>query len=97
MKTFIIASALMFATCGPTPTKANVAQQRKTPFFKVLVYENAPTEGIGAVSFILFEDEAENCYITSGVDGGVAVAPLSACRKAKELQVETIEKLEQMP
>jgi len=93
---FALTSSLIIATCGPVPTKSTLTQQRKTPFFKVLVYEMADTAGGGSVSFILFEDEAENCYITSGVDGGVVVAPSSACLKAKELVKEDIEVKDQI-
>ena len=72
----------------PEPTKAVYSEQRKTPFFKVLVYEQAETYASGPVSFILFQDEAGNCYITSGTDGGISAAPLSACAKAKEVMLE---------
>lgn len=82
------ASACGAESCGPTPTKSVYTEQRKTPYFKVLVYEIADTSVGGGVSFILFEDGAGNCFITSGTDGGIQNAPPSSCEKAKETLVE---------
>ena len=74
------------ADCGPQPTKAIYTQQRKTPFFRVLTYELLQTRaegGLGGTEVLLFEDEAGGCYITSGKDGGVVVAPKSSCEAVK--------------
>lgn len=74
--------------CGPEPTKAVYTEQRKVPFFRVLAYERLETRQ-AFVEVMLFEDEAGNCYITSGTDGGIQVAPPSACGKARKPDVET--------
>ncbi|HYE78342.1 MAG TPA: hypothetical protein VEI97_10170 [bacterium] len=79
------AVGVLVSGCGPEPTRAIVAEQRKTPFFKVLVYEGLPLHPGGIVQVILFEDVGGGCYLTSGTDGGVIAAPLESCRRAKEL------------
>ena len=74
--------------CGPKPTTAIYREQRKVPFFKILVFEHLKNE-TGAVTQVwVFEDDAGNCYITSGQDGGVSVIPQSACAKAKAPELE---------
>lgn len=40
--------------CGPSPTKSVFSEQRKVPFFKVLVYEQAQALAHN-VTFVLFE------------------------------------------
>lgn len=71
------------------PTQSSFTEQRKVPFFKVLAYENVDLGiGIGVVTIILFEDEAGNCFITSGYDGGISLAPLTSCQKARTPNLE---------
>lgn len=76
-------------SCGPTPTEAQFSEQRKMPFFKVLVYEHASLGAGDFVGFLLFEDESGNCYITSGTDGGITqLRDRTACDKAKAPALE---------
>lgn len=82
MRYTVLFLALVAAACGPKPTTAIGATQRDLPFFRVLVYEKVTREG-DAVSILIMEDEAGNCWITSGVDGGVVAAPASTCEAAK--------------
>jgi len=73
--------------CGPKPTQAVYTEQRKVPFFKVLTYERLETRD-SHVEVILFEDAIGNCFITSGTDGGITVAPKESCAKARVVDVE---------
>jgi len=84
----LVAVAVSLGNEGcPTPTKSTYTEQRKVPFFKVLTYERAETQG-SAVEIILFEDMVGNCYITSGMDGGIAMAPKTACAGARTPALE---------
>lgn len=87
MKKFLVLAVLLMSACNsPIPTQAQFSEQRKIPFFKVLVYERAQF----GVEFVLFEDEAGGCYITSGTDGGITqLRDRTACDKAKAPALET--------
>lgn len=85
---FVVLASVGADECGPTPTTATYATQRKVPFFKILVYERLQDINGGATEVWLFEDEAGTCYITSGRDGGVVVIPAESCRQAKVPQLE---------
>lgn len=81
----LVAAFVSQAENCATPTQSQISQQRKVPFFRLLVYESVPGT---TLSIYLLEDDAENCYVTSGQDGGINFAPKSACDKAKTPSLE---------
>jgi hypothetical protein len=94
VKQMLVGVALVIASSQqsscPTPTKAVNTAQRKTPFFKVLIYELLESAGGGSTTVWVFEDVAGHCYVTSGVDGGISVVPATICAAAKHEAVEVV-------